>query len=50
MLVKYPEQVKGHMCIVVDDVTTTGATFVEAKRALKTAGAAEVRLVALAQS
>jgi predicted amidophosphoribosyltransferase len=50
MLVKYPEQVKGRTCIIVDDVVTTGATFAEAKRALKKAGASEVRCVALAQS
>jgi predicted amidophosphoribosyltransferase len=50
MRVVRPELVKGRVCIVVDDVTTTGATFIEAKRALKAAGASEVRLVALAQS
>ncbi len=50
MLIKNPETVKGRICIVVDDVTTTGATFIEAKRALKAAGASEVRLLALAQS
>jgi ComF family protein len=42
--------VNGRVCIVVDDVTTTGASFAEAKRALKAAGASEVRCVALARS
>ncbi len=50
MQVADPSKITGRVCIVVDDVTTTGASFAEAKRALKEAGAAEVRCVALAQS
>ncbi len=42
--------VEGRVCVVVDDVSTTGATFVEATRALKSAGAARVECVALAYS
>lgn len=41
-------EVRGRTCIVLDDVTTTGATFTEATRALKSAGAAKVLYVALA--
>ena len=50
MLVVYPKLVDGRVCIVVDDVTTTGATLEEAKRALKAAGARAVHTIALARS
>ncbi len=50
MQVTRPEQVTKRVCVVVDDVTTTGATLDEARRALLKAGAARVHLVALAHS
>lgn len=42
--------VAGRACIVVDDVTTTGATLEECKRALASAGARAVHCIALARS
>lgn len=42
--------VANRTCILVDDVTTTGATFAEARRALTEAGAAQVSSIALARS
>lgn len=40
--------IKGRVCVVVDDVSTTGTTFTESKRALKEAGAQSVTCIALA--
>lgn len=50
MQVKTPDAVRGRICIVVDDVSTTGATFAEATRALRAAGATRIECVALAYS
>ncbi|MGZ5438459.1 MAG: double zinc ribbon domain-containing protein [Candidatus Aminicenantales bacterium] len=48
--VKHADKVQGRTIILVDDVTTTGATIRECARVLKEAGAKEVRAITLAQA
>ena len=50
MRVVETEKVRGRVCVVIDDVSTTGATLAEAARALYKAGARKVHTVALARS
>ncbi len=45
-----PEKVRGRVLVLVDDVTTTGATLRECARELMEAGAGEVRAITLAQA
>jgi ComF family protein len=48
MKVLNPDKVRGRCIIILDDVTTTGATFSEARRALSEAGAKRILSVAVA--
>ncbi|MEX2013970.1 MAG: hypothetical protein WD896_01290 [Parcubacteria group bacterium] len=48
MKIANDQSVKGRSVILLDDVTTTGATFAEARRALGAAGAPKILCLALA--
>ena len=48
--VRHADRVRGKTLILVDDVTTTGATVRECAKVLKKAGAREVRAITLAQA
>ena len=48
--VRRPGRIRGKTLVLVDDVTTTGATLRECARVLMAAGAKEVRAITLAQA
>ena len=48
--VRGAERIRGATIILIDDVTTSGATFLEAARALKQAGAGSILAVAAAKT
>lgn len=48
--VKHADKVRGRTLILIDDVTTTGATIRECARLLKEAGAKDIRAITLAQA
>lgn len=48
--VPHPELVFGKNIILIDDVSTSGATFLEASRALKQAGAKDILALAVAKT
>jgi ComF family protein len=49
-IVRRPDRVRSRTLVLVDDVTTTGATIRECARVLTEAGAKEIRAITLAQA
>jgi predicted amidophosphoribosyltransferase len=45
-----PERIRGHTVVLIDDVSTTGATLDACARVLRRAGATEVRAVTVAKA
>lgn len=48
--VKRPEEIKGKSILLIDDIVTTGSTFIECAKVLKNSGAGEITAVALTSS
>ena len=46
--IKNPKEIEGQNIIIVDDVSTTGATIKEARRVLKESGAKHIRAITIA--
>ena len=48
--VKRPEEIKGKSILLIDDIVTTGSTFIECAKVLKANGAREITALALTSS
>ena len=48
--VKRPEEIKGKSILLIDDIVTTGSTFMECAKVLKKSGAKEITALALTSS
>ena len=48
--IKRPEEIRGKSILLVDDIVTTGSTFIECAKVLKESGAKEITVLALTSS
>lgn len=48
--IKRPEDIKGKSILLIDDIVTTGSTFIECAKVLKESGAKEITALALTSS